>query len=58
MATSDKPLTSARVTGGGKPKTGGKAATLGMMSMAIMMVTTVLSLRGLASQAEYGYTSI
>lgn len=26
--------------------------------MAIMIVTTVLSLRGLASQAEYGYTSI
>lgn len=58
MATSDKPLTSTKVAEGGKPKTGGKAATLGMMSMAIMMVTTVLSLRGLASQAEYGYTSI
>lgn len=41
------------------PKKG--AATKGalsMMAMAIMIVTTVLSLRGLASQAEYGYTSI
>ena len=35
-----------------------KKATLSMMGMAIMMVTTVLSLRGLSSQAEFGYTSI
>ena len=35
-----------------------KAATLSMMGMAILIVTTVLSLRGLSSQAEFGYTSI
>ena len=29
-----------------------------MMGMAILIVTTVLSLRGLSSQAEFGYTSI
>lgn len=56
MATMNKPASPAPA--GGKSKSGGKTATLGMMSMAIMMVTTVLSLRGLASQAEYGYTSI
>ena len=35
-----------------------KKSTLSMMGMAILMVTTVLSLRGLSSQAEFGYTSI
>lgn len=35
-----------------------KKGTVSMIAMAIMIVTTVLSLRGLASQAEYGYTSI
>lgn len=48
MATTDK--TQAPATG---KKTG-----VSMIAMAIMIVTTVLSLRGLASQAEYGYTSI
>ena len=35
-----------------------KKATLSMWGMAILTVTTVLSLRGLPSQAEFGYTSI
>ena len=35
-----------------------KAASLSMMGMAILIITTVLSLRGLSSQAEFGYTSI
>lgn len=39
-----------------KPKS--KLATVSMIGMAIMIVTTIMSLRGLASQAEYGYTSI
>ncbi|MCH5242773.1 MAG: amino acid permease [Muribaculaceae bacterium] len=39
-------------------KTPQKKATLSMWGMAILMVTTVLSLRGLSSQAEFGYTSI
>ena len=39
----------------GAPK---KAASLTMMGMAILIITTVLSLRGLSSQAEFGYTSI
>ena len=33
-------------------------ATLSMTGMMILIVTTILSLRGLASQAEFGYTSI
>ena len=35
-----------------------KKASLSMMGMAILIITTVLSLRGLSSQAEFGYTSI
>lgn len=35
-----------------------KKVSITMMAMAIMIVTTVCSLRGLASQAEFGYTSI
>ena len=35
-----------------------KVATLSMWAMAIMIVTNIVSMRGLASQAEYGYTSI
>ena len=37
---------------------GAKKATLSMTGMMILIVTTILSLRGLASQAEFGYTSI
>ena len=58
MATTDKSATPASNAAATKPAGGSKKATLSMMAMAIMMVTTVLSLRGLASQAEYGYTSI
>lgn len=35
-----------------------KVASLSMVGMAILIITTVLSLRGLSSQAEFGYTSI
>ena len=35
-----------------------KKKYLSMMGMAILTITTVLSLRGLSSQAEFGYTSI
>ena len=35
-----------------------KKSTLSMTGMMILIVTTILSLRGLASQAEFGYTSI
>lgn len=38
--------------------TNGKKRFLSPMAMTLLMVTTVFSLRGLASQAEYGYTSI
>lgn len=38
--------------------TGGAKKQISMMAMAIMIVTTVLSMRGLASQAEFGFTSI
>ena len=40
-----------------KPK-GKKAAVISMMAFAIMNVTTIVSLRGLPAQAEYGLTSI
>lgn len=51
-------------TGGIKESTpvnhpkGGVKKQISMMAMAIMIVTTVLSMRGLASQAEFGFTSI
>ncbi len=43
---------------GGKPANGKKAAVIGMMAFAIMNFTTLVSLRGLPSMAEYGLTSI
>ncbi len=36
----------------------GGARQISMMAMAIMIVTTIVSMRGLASQAEFGFTSI
>ena len=42
----------------GGPVVSPKKATLSMTGMMILIVTTILSLRGLASQAEFGYTSI
>ena len=47
--------TSAQV---GAPVVGKKAVVIGMMAFAIMNFTTLVSLRGLPSQAEYGLTSI
>ncbi len=38
-----------------KPK---NKAVIGMWAMTILIVTNIVSMRGLASQAEYGYTSI
>ena len=49
--------TSTTTAKGGKPAKS-KTASLSMWGMAILMITTVLSLRGLSSQAEFGYTSI
>lgn len=43
-------------SGTGKPKSA--AASLTMSAMAIMIVTSIVSLRGLPSQAEFGLTSI
>lgn len=37
---------------------GSKVMQISMWAMAIMIVTNIVSMRGLASQAEYGYTSI
>lgn len=42
--------------GGQKPKS--LVGSLSMMAMAIMIVTSIVSLRGLPSQAEFGLTSI
>ena len=42
----------------GKVPVGKKVATLTMGAMAIMIVTNIVSMRGMASQAEYGYGSI
>lgn len=41
-----------------KPGSIKKTAVISMMAFAIMNVTTIVSLRGLPSQAEYGLTSI
>ncbi|MDE6142616.1 MAG: hypothetical protein K2F94_00905, partial [Muribaculaceae bacterium] len=35
-----------------------KKTVLTMWAMTILIVTNIVSMRGLASQAEYGYTSI
>ena len=43
---------------GGKPKATKKTVIISMMAFAIMNVTTIVSLRGMPSQAEYGLTSI
>ncbi|MEO6875944.1 MAG: amino acid permease, partial [Opitutaceae bacterium] len=43
---------------GGKPGTAKKVAIIGMWAFAVMNITTVVSLRGMPSQAEYGLTSI
>lgn len=64
MATSDKPSTGQ--ASGASPQAASQAkaspaktkGAVSMIAMAIMIVTTILSLRGLSSQAEYGYTSI
>lgn len=66
MATTDKSaggVTVGAVNGSAQapaaaPKPKSKMVTVSMIGMAIMIVTTIVSLRGLASQAEYGYTSI
>lgn len=42
----------------GNPPAGKKVAALSMGAMAIMIVTNIVSMRGMASQAEYGYGSI
>lgn len=41
-----------------KPVISKKTATLSMTAMAVLIVTNIVSMRGLASQAEYGYSSI
>lgn len=41
-----------------KVPAGKKVAALSMGAMAIMIVTNIVSMRGMASQAEYGYGSI
>jgi putative glutamate/gamma-aminobutyrate antiporter len=42
----------------GKPKGTKKVAAISMMAFAVMNITTIVSLRGLPGQAEYGFTSI
>lgn len=57
MANSSSP---AAATATGKKPGGGaaKAVVLSTWAMTILIVTNIVSMRGLASQAEYGYTSI
>ena len=43
---------------GGKPKTVKTTVAISMMAFAIMNVTTIVSLRGMPAQAEYGLASI
>ena len=40
------------------PSAAKKGGVIGMWTFAIMNVTTIVSLRGMPSQAEYGLTSI
>ena len=68
MSTSDEKLSTPAVkrrtnigeliTHGGKPNPAKKVAVISMIAFAIMNITTIVSLRGLPSQAEYGLTSI
>lgn len=50
------PPSAASPTASAKPPK--KAAVLSIWAMTILIVTNIVSMRGLASQAEYGYTSI
>ena len=50
------PPSAASTTASAKPPK--KAAVLSIWAMTILIVTNIVSMRGLASQAEYGYTSI
>lgn len=52
------PTSGVRTAAGGNSASGKKAAVISMMAFAIMNVTTIISLRGLPAQAEYGLTSI
>ena len=54
MATNTTPAPGAASAGG----ISRKGATLSMGAMAIFIITNIVSMRGLASQAVYGYTSI
>ncbi len=59
MSTSSSTTTSAEKSGGVQPKASKTAkATITTAGMTIMIITTVVSLRGLASQAEFGIQSI
>lgn len=55
MANNNTPSTGTATQQGGK-KSG--SLTISMIAMTIMIVTTIVSLRGLPSQAEFGYGSI
>jgi len=52
------PTIGALIAHGGKLKTANKPVVITMLAFAIMNFTTVVSMRGLPSQAEYGLTSI
>ncbi len=59
MATSTTPSGGIARPAPSAPSKGKKAvATITMGAMAVLIVTNIVSMRGLASQAEYGYTSI
>jgi putative glutamate/gamma-aminobutyrate antiporter len=47
-----------RSTAAGAPSTGKRTVVIGVMAFAIMNFTTVVSLRGLPAEAEYGLVSI
>lgn len=57
MATSQTPSATAKSPSGLSKKPVRKTV-LTMWAMTILIVTNIVSMRGLASQAEYGYTSI
>lgn len=53
-----RPTIGTLIAHGGKLKTANKPVVITMLAFAIMNFTTVVSMRGLPSQAEYGLTSI
>lgn len=58
VSASNKTAAANSTSHGAKASTTKKPVVIGMWAFAVMNITTIVSLRGLPSQAEYGLTSI